>query len=62
MWILTGSPYFDADQKNEEEERWLERRPVCAECGEHIQEDYAYRIGDDLYCNDCIECAKVRID
>ena len=30
-------------------------RPVCHECGEHILDDYAYYLGDNWYCPDCVE-------
>ena len=47
------------DNKKEE---WLMRRPVCACCGNHIQEEYAVCFNDDLFCDACIDDMKVPID
>ncbi len=48
-WIVDQKEQADVDA-----ERWLAHRPTCACCGEKIFEDYAYRIGDDLYCVACM--------
>ena len=41
----------------------LERRPVCVCCEEHIQDDHAYDIDGNLYCQDCMESHfRVEID
>ena len=44
------------------QEAKLMRRPICSMCGEHIQDEYAVKIGDDLYCDDCIDSMKVPTD
>lgn len=44
------------------QEDWLQKRPKCCLCGEHIQEDYAVQLGSDLYCDRCIDDMKVPID
>jgi len=38
-----------------QEEAWLSKRPICAKCGEPIQDEYAYDLYDDgdLVCEDC---------
>lgn len=36
------------------QERWLNSRPVCCECGEHIQEEKLYDIDGDLVCDNCL--------
>ncbi len=43
------------EQADVDAERWLAHRPTCTCCGEKIREDYAYRIGDDLYCVACLD-------
>ena len=40
---------------NAEQERRLERCPICANCGEHIQDGYYYFIDDGKVCRDCLE-------
>ena len=37
-----------------EMEKKLMKMPICACCKEHIQGEYRYRIGDKLYCQDCV--------
>ena len=38
-----------------ETERWLAKRPVCADCGEHVQHGHYYRINDEVICPGCME-------
>ena len=33
-----------------EQDRWLEKRPICDCCGEHIQEDRAFYYNDQYFC------------
>ena len=40
----------------------LEKLPCCAECGEHIQQEYAVRIGNSFYCDECLDGMKVPLD
>ena len=51
-------PMFEAfDRDDAEKVRWLNRRPVCAFCGEHIQEDSAIYFDDvnEWMCDACAE-------
>lgn len=50
----TDDPYLDADRWLDELEHQYDHRPVCSECGEHIQEEYAYQIDDKLICIPCM--------
>ena len=47
--------YSAWERHQRDEDKWLESRPVCSFCGEHIQDEYAYRINDELICMDCLE-------
>ena len=38
----------------DEQDEWLEQRPVCVCCGDHIQDDYCYDVGGEIYCEDCM--------
>lgn len=38
-----------------EQERKLARLPKCSYCGEPIQDDICYEIGDELVCEDCLK-------
>lgn len=31
----------------------IAKRPVCARCGEHIIDEYMYRINDEWLCEEC---------
>ena len=42
-------------------ERELARRPVCAECGEHIQDETAFFINGELICENCVEIYRVEV-
>lgn len=37
------------------EDRWREKFPVCACCGEHIQQEMAVKIDSAWYCDECLE-------
>lgn len=44
-------------------ERWEATLPVCGYCGRPVQEDYYYRVGDEIICPDCMEqCFRVERD
>lgn len=46
---------YDAWESHErEQQQWLEKRPVCVKCKEHIQDERAYYINDDWICAECI--------
>lgn len=49
-------------RKEAEAERWLLKRPVCADCGEHIQDEDAYYINGDFICSDCMSAYLVNVE
>lgn len=42
-------------------ERWRQARPVCADCGEEIQDETAFCIDGDLICESCINAYRVEV-
>ena len=54
MFPMTDDPLRDFSRKCEEEEEWLKSLPVCAECGEPIQQEDAVYLNGEWYCDDCI--------
>ena len=36
------------------QDKWLESRPICVECGEHIQEEHYFEINDEPVCFECL--------
>lgn len=51
----TDDPLADFARWDAEQARWLERRPVCDECGEHVQHDRYYMFDGKLICPECLE-------
>lgn len=52
---FTDNPVADADRYENDREEWLKKRPCCSECGEHIQDEFAYYIAGDWICDECME-------
>ena len=50
---------YMADQRDIDEQKWLESRPICSVCGEHIQEDECYKVDGELICEDCMSDMRV---
>ena len=53
MW--TGDAYSDFEKWDGERERRRCKRPKCADCGEHIQDEQLYLIGGKFICPECLE-------
>lgn len=53
--FLTGDPERDFQRHEAEQERELNKRPVCYECDEPIQEDECYEINGELICPKCLK-------
>lgn len=62
--MLKDNYDFFKDYDREQAE-WLASRPICASCGEPIQDEYAWPL-DGLYCEECkdtyLENIKVNVD
>lgn len=52
--LRTNDPLHDYMMQCEEDEEWLEKRPKCSNCGEHIQDEFCTVIDGNTYCDDCI--------
>lgn len=53
--FYTDDPIADFHAWDAQQTAKLERLPVCADCGEHIQEETAYHIHGDWICENCID-------
>jgi formylmethanofuran dehydrogenase subunit E len=53
--IMADFDVYMADERDRDFARWLERRPVCVYCGEHIQEETALCLEGDWICEDCVK-------
>lgn len=52
--FYSNDPAWDAEQHAAAQEKELKKFPVCDVCGEHIQTEYLYRIGGEVFCEECI--------
>ncbi len=51
----SNDPVADAERYEADRESELQKCPVCWNCGEYIQDDYCYKIGDAIYCDNCLQ-------
>lgn len=58
----TDNPVEDFERYSAHQEALLLRLPVCACCKEPIQQERAVRIGDDWYCDVCLDTKREFID
>lgn len=56
MMRYSDDPAADWDAYCREQDKALEKLPVCADCGEHVQADHYYLINDEVICPECLEC------
>lgn len=54
MWSISGDPLKDAEALDGEQQSGLDRLPVCAYCGEPIQDEFCYEINGELICEECL--------
>ncbi len=52
---ITDNPLADFASWDAEQTAELERLPVCADCGEPVQDDHYYLINDEVICPNCLE-------
>ena len=50
----SDDPLADFDAWDADQNKWLERRPVCADCENHIQDETAFYINGEWICRDCM--------
>lgn len=51
----SDDPVRDAERYFAEQDRQLERLPVCSYCEEPIQDEHFYLINGDAYCESCLD-------
>ena len=52
---LSDDPVKDFEATDREQERQLEKFPVCEHCGKPIQGEYLYLIDGEFICPDCLD-------
>lgn len=62
MFLRTDNPVHDFWAYSMAQEEWLENRPTCDECGQHIQDEQYFDIEGKKYCESCLNYYKKWID
>ena len=47
--------YSQWEAHEREQDSWLARRPVCADCDEPIQDEFAHYINGEWICEACMD-------
>lgn len=58
----SDDPLADFNAWDMEQARQLARLPVCADCGEPIQQEDAIYINGDWLCDDCLDSYRREVD
>lgn len=59
MICHSSDPLEDLYRHEDEIAEYEALCPVCDICGEHITDDYYYKIGDTVFHLECAECHSV---
>lgn len=51
--FYTDDPLRDFERFDAEQEKKIEKLPICCICNEHIQDDTCYVINDEVFCEEC---------
>ncbi len=52
--FYTDDPLMDFENHDREQTKRLQRFPVCAICGNPIQDEHLYLINDEFVCPECL--------
>lgn len=55
MLKYTDDPVADFHAYDDEQQKWLDSLPVCAECGQPITDEECYEINDEIICPECLK-------
>lgn len=61
MLLFTDDPVADYERYSAQQERWIQKLPVCGRCNKHIQQEDAVRIDDEYICDSCIDDMRVEL-
>lgn len=51
---ISDNPDRDFERWDREQQNWLNKRPVCCECDEPIQEEMCFEINGEYICETCM--------
>lgn len=55
MMFFTDDPVADFERHDAEQQKLLEKLPVCYCCGEPIQQEKAVKVEGHWYCDGCLD-------
>lgn len=61
MVFYSNDPIADFDAWDAEQNRQLAKLPVCADCDDPIQDDFAYYINGEWICERCMDAYKTEV-
>ena len=61
-YFYSDDPIADFCRHDAEQNMWLSKRPICADCDQHIQDERAYHINDVFLCEDCMSAYLVNVE
>ena len=50
----SDDPVLDFARYDAEQMREIEKLPICEYCNQHIQDDFAFLINDEIICERCL--------
>ena len=59
--FYSDNPLADFNRWDSEQSEWLAKLPKCSDCGEPIQEEFAYYIHDGWLCEHCVETCRKEV-
>lgn len=55
MMFFTDDPVADFERHDAEQQKLLEKLPVCHRCGDPIQQERAVKLEGHWYCDACLD-------
>ena len=59
---MTGDPLYDFMVWDRHQYKLLKHQPTCCYCGQHITDEYGYHMGNEWYCESCINSFREWLD
>ena len=56
--FYSDNPLADFERYDAEQQKQLEQLPVCADCGEHIQQETAVYRNGEYICDSCLDSCR----
>lgn len=58
-----SEPWLEAERRAAQGDRYLARRPVCADCGRHIGESWCFPLENgEVLCEHCVWSRMIEVE